>query len=210
MTQGEIGGFVKTLEEFEAHLGRHGWVTSREEQRASTKLLVKQTVMARQGEFYARAIYTRRAIAEGADQIDFNYSGAHLAPGEDVIRWCTFRNQAELMRFAHEYDTGLLVPSGPPPATGRKGTRCRCKKVRFKERGQAEAVLRKIKRERMRFGDRKAKRQEERVYECPSDKTLYHLTSQKEWVEEPDGRPEETVSLVKGSTGTEGEEAWQN
>jgi hypothetical protein len=178
----ETGGFVKTLEEFEAHLGQHGWTVSRQEEQDADRALARQTVMGRQGEFMARAVHTRRTVKDGVDQVDFNYTGAHMAPGDERPRWSMFRTQDELLRFVHEYDITLLKPSGPPPSTGRRGSRCRCGKVRHTSRGRADKVLAKIKRERRRVGN--AQRTEERVYLCPLDKTVFHLTSLEDWVDE--------------------------
>jgi hypothetical protein len=178
----ETGGFAKTLEEFETRLGQYGWTVSRQEEQDVGRALLRQAVTGRQGEFMARAVCTRRTLEDGADQVDFNYTGAYTPSGDERVRWSMFRTQDELLRFAHEYDITLLKPSGPPPSTGRRGSRCRCGKVRHASRGRADKVLAKIKRERQRVGS--TQRTEERVYPCPLDKTVFHLTSLEDWVDE--------------------------
>jgi hypothetical protein len=180
-----IGGFVKTLEEFETHLNRHGWTTSREELRSKDKPLLKQTVTGRQGEFWARAVYTRRKVETDADQIHFDYTGAYLPEGGDQPRWSVFKTYDDIMRFVHEYDITLLVASGPPPTP--KSHQCRCGKVRH-TKAIAHGILRKSQRERRRMGP-SSNRMEERVYACPTDSKVFHLTSRKHWTEEtPEGR----------------------
>jgi hypothetical protein len=188
----ETGGLVKTLEEFAEHLTRHGWIVSYRTERARDRPLTRQTVTAQQGEFFARAVYTRRKVKTDADQIDFNFSGSVMEQDDESPRWCTFKNQDELMRFVHEYDRTLLTPAGPPPTTGGKRHRCRCGKVRHYSEAEAQAVLRKAKRQRLVNGD--TRRHEERYYACPDNEEIFHLTSLKEWVDRTE----------------QGETAWQS
>lgn len=141
----------------------------------------RHTLKARKSKNLVQVTYRQATI----DQPEVFSFEASPSTHEEDVRWFNFKDEEDFWEFSHTYDTTLLLnytPIPPPPSSRVVVAKCRCDKHKFSEKDAHESLLNaKIKRH-LRG---KKKRRECRVYPCPTQLDVFHLTSLEEWVPAP-------------------------
>lgn len=116
------------------------------------------------------------ATSEKPEIYHFRATVPHLEHPPEGTDWRELADEEDFWEYVHTFDAELLIRKYPPRSTSvAPGTGCRCGKFRFTEQAANEALL-GAKIARALRGNRR--RRECRVYECPGDSEVFHLTSQ--------------------------------
>jgi hypothetical protein len=174
------------LEQFDRQIRLMGWATTRSVEKDDEKLRYRRIVTARRGNFRIRIVHTRKVLPDGKVDVALRMNGAYTST--DRPSWCFLRNMDEMWQFAETFDTTLLIsplthsplvfPVPPPVPPPEDVSKCMCEKEELDERTAREALDQALV-SRVLYNSRE--RRECRVYECPTQTGVFHLTSTEQW-----------------------------